>query len=77
MQAYVGTYENEALGVMRIGLDAARPTATIGVLSATADPMGEPDALRVELVPFQGQTIQFDTPDSLTFDGETFRRASL
>lgn len=76
MPTYVGTYESEALGVMRIGLDAGRPTAAIGVLSAMADPSEAPDALRVELVPFQGQTIQFDTPDSLTFDGETFRRAA-
>lgn len=76
LQDYAGAYESEALGVMRIGLEDARPTAAIGVLSAVAEPSDEPDTLRVELVPFQGQTIQFTSPDSLMFDGEFFRRAS-
>lgn len=75
-QTYVGTYESEALGRMRIDLDGQSLTAAIGVLSSRAEPSGEPDGLRVELVPYQGQTIQFDTPDSLTFDGETFQRAA-
>lgn len=76
-QTYVGTYESQALGAMRIGLDGDRLTTAIGVLSSAGEPSGEPDGLRVELVPFQGQTIQFDTPDSLTFDGETFQRAAV
>jgi CubicO group peptidase (beta-lactamase class C family) len=75
-QTYVRTYESEALGVMQIGLDGDQLTAAIGVLSSAAEPSGDPDGLRVELVPFQGQTIQFDTPDQLTFNDETFKRVS-
>ncbi|WP_295225828.1 serine hydrolase [uncultured Brevundimonas sp.] len=72
--AYAGTYENEALGTMRIGVDQNRLTAAIGVLSAVGDPLTDATGVRVELVPFQGQEILFPSPDTLVFNDETFRR---
>ena len=78
---FAGTYENEMVGTLTVRLNERREVwASIGNLSARMDPFTRPDALRVELLPGQGQPVLFHfrddrTPaDSLVLDGRTFRR---
>ena len=72
--SYVGVYSNPAMGTLRIGEEDGRLTVSIGVLSATAEAYTDPDTIRVELVPFQGEVLSFAGPDSLVFSGHTFER---
>jgi hypothetical protein len=47
---------------------AHRPGRDVG------EPYTDPESVRIELVPFQGEVLTFDGPDRLTFEGETFLR---
>lgn len=78
---FVGTYENEMMGVVDVRLRENRELwATLGNLSARLDPFTRPDALRVEFLPGSGQVVQFffrdeQTPaDSANINGMMFRR---
>lgn len=74
MESYVGAYESPTMGVLHIGLSGDSLTVSIGGLSGLAEPYTDPDTIRVELVPFQGETLSFEGTDGLVFGGETFRR---
>lgn len=78
---FVGTYENEMLGRVTVRLAENRELwATFGNMSARLDPFTNPDALRVEFLPGQGQVVQFffsapNTPaDSAAVNRQVFRR---
>lgn len=71
-----GVYENPDMGRMEIAVANDQVSVRIGVLSAVAEPFTQPETLRVELIPLQGQVITFDGPDRLTYDGLAFVRVS-
>ncbi|MFC7379795.1 serine hydrolase domain-containing protein [Brevundimonas sp. GCM10030266] len=77
MTSYVGTYVNPAMGSLQIGQLDGRMTVAIGVLSAVAEAYTDAESVRVELVPFQGEVLSFQSPDTLVFEGETFLRAGI
>lgn len=76
--AYVGTYESPLLGMVRIAERDGAMIVSMGVMEAVAESFTQPESVRVELVPMQGQSIQFggdgDAPDRLVTMGETFLR---
>ncbi|ATQ41884.1 serine hydrolase domain-containing protein [Caulobacter mirabilis] len=71
---YAGAYVNPGLGTLVIAQAGDLLTAKIGVMSAVAEAFDQPETIRVELVPFQGQTIRFDGENSLIFDDARFVR---
>lgn len=74
MSSYLGAYSNPAMGRIEITQEGERMRIRIGEMSDLAEAFTKPEAIRVELVPLQGQTILFDGPDRLAFEGETFVR---
>lgn len=72
--AYAGLYENAAYGTIEVIETGSGLDIRAGVMRAQAEAFTEAESLRVELIPFQGQVIVFDSPDSLTFKGERFFR---
>jgi len=78
VSAYVGSYESPLLGTVRIAERDGAMVVSMGVMETVAEAFTQPDSIRVELVPMQGQPIQFggegDAPDRLVFMGETFLR---
>lgn len=74
LASYVGVYESPALGRLEINEANGRMVVSIGVLSSVAEAYSEPEAVRVELVPFQGAVLTFAGTDKLVFEGETFER---
>jgi len=74
LEALAGVYENPDMGRMEIAVRDGQVTVRIGVLSAVAEAFTQPESLRVELIPLQGQVITFDGPDRLTYDGFEFVR---
>lgn len=71
---YVGTYVSPTMGTLHLDEAGQQLIGRIGVLSAAAEPYTDPESVRIELVPFQGEVLTFDGPDSLTFEGENFLR---
>lgn len=69
-----GVYENPDMGRMEIAVREGEVSVRIGVLFAVAEPFTQPETLRVELIPLQGQVITFEGPDRLTYDGFEFVR---
>lgn len=78
ISAYVGTYENPLLGTVRIAERDGAMVVAVGVMEAVAEAFTQPESVRVELAPMQGQPVQFGgdgaAPDRLVFMGETFLR---
>lgn len=78
VSAYVGTYENPLLGTVRIAERDGAMIVSMGVMEAAAESFTQPESVRVELAPMQGQPIQFGgdgaAPDRLVFMGQTFER---
>jgi hypothetical protein len=74
LEDLAGVYDNPDLGRMEIAVRDGAVSVRIGVLSAEAEAFTQPDSLRVELIPLQGQVIVFDGPDRLTYDGFEFVR---
>jgi CubicO group peptidase (beta-lactamase class C family) len=76
--AYVGDYVSSALGRMIVLQTPNGLELSIGAMRATAEPATQPDALRVELTPFQGQVAQFEVSnqraEALTLAGYRFLR---
>jgi len=71
-----GVYENPDMGRMEIAVRESEVTVSIGILAAVAEPFTQPETLRVELIPLQGQLITFDGPDRLIYDGLEFVRVA-
>ncbi len=72
--SYVGTYVNPSMGRIEITRTGGRMIVRIGVMSSVAEAATKPESIRVELTPLQGQTILFEGPDRLVFDGRVFVR---
>lgn len=72
--SYAGAYVSPTMGTMQVAAIDGRLNVRIGVLDAIAEPYDEVDTVRLELVPFRGQTIHFVDRDLLIFDGGEFRR---
>ncbi len=72
--SYAGTYVSPAMGTLVIALSGEALTVRMGVMSTVAEAFDKPETIRVELVPFQGQTIQFDGENGLIFDDARFVR---
>ncbi|HEV7228679.1 serine hydrolase domain-containing protein [Brevundimonas sp.] len=76
LEDLAGVYENPDMGRMEIVVREGEVTVRIAVLSAVAEAFNQPDSLRVELIPLQGQVITFDGPNRLTYDGAEFVRVA-
>ena len=73
LTAYLGTYENPAMGTLVISQANGHLVVQSGVMSAVAEAATDAESIRVELVPMQGQIITFGA-DGLTFDSHVFAR---
>ena len=62
--AYRGRFCNTDYGTLMLGGSGSALEAKMGLLRATAEPFTAPDSARVELVPGQGEVLQFATADS-------------
>jgi len=76
ISAYVGAYENPAMGRIDITEEAGRMVAKAGVMSSAAEAATDPESVRVELIPLRGQIIRFEAPGRLVYDGQTYVRRS-
>lgn len=76
--AYVGDYVSATYGTLRVQEDGDRLRLTIGVQSAVADYGTDPESLRVELTPLNGQVVTFGIGSegavALEYDGDVFLR---
>jgi CubicO group peptidase (beta-lactamase class C family) len=76
--AYTGDYISPALGRLTVRPVTSRLELSIGAMRAVAESATQPDAIRVELVPFQGQLIQFEVENghaiAANFSGYRFVR---
>jgi hypothetical protein len=77
--AYAGTYVNDRYGTIEITADGDALHVRFGVLHSVAEAASKPEAIRVELVPFSGEPIEFDlgggsAPVAATYDGERYVR---
>ncbi|MBU1538514.1 MAG: beta-lactamase family protein [Alphaproteobacteria bacterium] len=78
LSVYAGTYESPQLGTVRVAERDGAMIVSMGVMEAVAESFTQPETVRVELAPMQGQVIQFggdgEAPDRLVIVGETFLR---
>ncbi|WP_158548559.1 serine hydrolase [Parvularcula marina] len=77
--AYTGSYSNEDYGTADITIEGDDLRVTIGNLSSVAEPFTREDSIRVEMVPFSGDVIQFvmgadGVPTSFNYDGDVYTR---
>ena len=78
-EAYAGTYVSPLYGTAVVTVEGGAPALTMGVLHAVSTPYTEPDTVRVELVPGQGEVVAFELNDQgevtrLRYDGAVFER---
>ena len=73
LTAYLGTYENAAMGTLVVSQVDGNLIVQSGVMSAVAEAATDAESIRVELVPMQGQIITFGQ-DNLTLGGQLFVR---
>jgi CubicO group peptidase (beta-lactamase class C family) len=78
LRAYSGRYCNADMGTIAVSPEGERMRVRMGNLSALAEPFTKPDAVRLELIPLEGQPVQFALAGgkaaSLTAFGRTFER---
>jgi CubicO group peptidase (beta-lactamase class C family) len=78
LSVYAGIYESPLLGTVRVAERNGAMIVSMGVMEAIAESFTQPESVRVELAPMQGQVIQFggdgEAPDRLVIVGETFLR---
>ena len=79
MADYAGTYVSPSLGTMVISAESGALRVRFGNMNAVATPFTEPETIRVELIPDQGQVVGFefgasDRPDAVMYDGYRFVR---
>lgn len=81
LQKYAGKYFNELYGTIEVKVESDTLRVTNGYLTALAQAGTETDSVRVELLPMEGQEIQFNTSwfssdiKSLEFDGIEYMRS--
>ena len=78
-QAYAGVYTSERFGSIEIAAGRETLDVGFGVMHAVAEPYPKPDAIRIELEPLHGETIEFDlggttAPVALVYASERFVR---
>jgi len=77
-EAYVGAYVSDALGTLTVEARQDRLEFAMGALRAVAENSSENEAVRVELVPFQGMQARFEIgegrPVAVTLAGYRFVR---
>jgi len=76
---YVGHYHSDLLGNIDISVEQNSLAIRMGYLHVVSTPFTEKDAIRVEMIPGQGEVIRFGTNsdgtiDSLTYSGSRFSR---
>lgn len=62
-QAYAGVYVSPALGSLTVSPSEQGLELSLGTLRALAENASQPEAVRVELVPYQGQVAQFEVEE--------------
>ncbi len=77
--AYAGIYTSPEMGTMAIEVVNDEIHARIGALHAVATPYTEPDSMRIEFAPGQGEVVRFErgdgpNPAALIFGGTHFFR---
>lgn len=77
-EAYAGVYVSPALGTLTVRTSGDRLELSIGALHALAENFTQPESVRVELIPYQGQSAQFEISDgravAVTLAGYRFVR---
>lgn len=79
LQDYVGRYRNEQLGNIQITVQQNALRLKLGNIETVATPFTQPDTIRVEILPGQGEVIKFEFNadgqiDSLSYSGMKFVR---
>jgi CubicO group peptidase (beta-lactamase class C family) len=74
IKAYVGAYENPAMGRIDIVENDGRMVVKAGPMSSRAEAAPDPESVRVELIPLTGQIVRFEAPGILVYDGQTYVR---
>lgn len=76
--AYAGAYESETWGRIDITVEGEALNVRFGALQAQAEPFTQPDSVRVELIPGQGEPLLFqgegETPSALRNRVGVFQR---
>ncbi len=62
-EAYAGAYESAAWGRIEVAADGDALRVRYGALQAVAEPFTQPNSIRVELVPGQGEPVLFESDD--------------
>lgn len=62
-EAYAGVYESDAWGRIEVTAQGEALHVRFGVLQSVAEPFTQPNSIRVELVPGQGEPILFEGED--------------
>jgi hypothetical protein len=57
--AYAGVYESESWGRIEVSVENEVISVSFGAMHAVAEPATQPDAIRVELIPGQGEALTF------------------
>lgn len=77
--AYVGRYANSAYGLVEVQVEGESLEVRMGQLHCVAEPFSEPNSIRVELVPGQGEVMRFIVGEdghvsAMEYDGARFAR---
>lgn len=77
--AYVGTYRS-LVGTLEIFMDSGQLQAKFGSHVSSAEPFTRPDSIRIEVVPLQGEVLEFEVDlngriKACTLAGMRFERA--
>lgn len=77
---YVGRYTNPSYGTMDVTVAGAALRVKMGYIDVLSTNFTQPETIRVELIPGEGEVIKFNTGpagqvDSLTYNGMRFTRA--
>ena len=78
---YVGRYSNDLLGNIEIAAEQNSLGVRMGNIRVVSTPFTEPETIRVEMTPGQGEVIKFGSNaegkiDSLNYAGMKFTRVS-
>lgn len=76
--AYAGVYESDAWGSIEVATEGDALRLRYGAMQATAEPFTQPNSLRVEFVPGQGEPVLFEgdgeLPEALRTRAASFLR---
>jgi CubicO group peptidase (beta-lactamase class C family) len=69
---YTGRYTSEEMGTIEISIEHDTLAIRMGNIHVVSTPYTQPESIRVEMVPGQGEIIQFSANASATFDTLTY-----